>query len=341
LSAIQVPEDTPLPQAEAGSRQRGGGSAWPRYLLGRLIAVVALVVILLLITFLVVHIVPGDPARNVVGINGSAAQVQRVRLELGLTQPLTTQFVNYLGHLAQGNLGTSFITGQPVTVMIEQRLPVTAELASLALVIVLVIGLPLGILAGALQRRGRPRAAGPLFTAGTSLGGAMPEYIVGTALIFGVALTLRLLPVQGGSSPQHIILPAITVAFAPTAVFARLVRNETSAVLGQEYIMAALSKRLPTWRLYVTHVLPNVVTSTLTLGGLILVALLGGTVVTENVFNIPGIGTEIVTAILQSDYPAIQGIILVLGLLAIVITLAIDIVLGLVDPRMLSASWSR
>ena len=340
MSAIPVTKGALPPLVEAEPRRRRDGSAWPRYLLGRLIGVVALVIILVLITFLIVHLVPGNPARNVVGITASAAQVQRVQAELGLNQPLTVQLATYVEHLAKGNLGTSFVTGEPVTVMIGQRLPVTAELASLALVIVLVIGFPLGILVAALQRRGRPRVAGPMFTAGSSLGGAMPEYITGTALIFVVALGLRLLPVQGGPSPSQIIMPAIAVAFAPTASFARLVRNETSAVLGQEYIMTALSKRLPTWRLYLTHVLPNVVTSALTVGGLILVALLGGTVVTENVFNIPGIGTEIVQSILQSDYPAIQGIILVLGLLAIVITLAINIVLALVDPRTMSASWS-
>jgi peptide/nickel transport system permease protein len=339
--SVPVAQGAPGTLPGVPPRRSGGGSRWPRYLLGRLVSVVMLVAILILITFLIVHIVPGDPARNVLGITASAAQVQHVRQQLGLTQPLATQFLHYVGHLAQGNLGTSFVTSQPVTVMLRQRLPVTAELAGLALVIVLLVGFPLGILVGALQRRGRPRWAGSLFTAGASLGGAVPEYITGTVLIFVVALTFHLLPVQGGPSPRQIILPAIAVALAPTAVFARLVRNETSSVLGQEYIMTALSKRLPTWRLYGTHVLPNVVTSTLTLGGLILVALLGGTVITENVFNIPGIGTEIVQAILQSDYPAIQGIILVLGLLAIAITLAIDIVLGLVDPRTLSASWSR
>lgn len=324
---------------EAGARRRG--SPWPRYLPGRLVGVVVLAAILVVITFLIVHLVPGDPARNVLGINASAAQVQQVRRELGLTQPLVTQFGHYVSNLVSGNLGTSYVTSQPVDVMISQRLPVTAELAGLAVVFVILVGFPLGILIGSLQRSGRARWTGSVFTAGASLGGALPEYITGTILIFVMALTLHLLPVQGGTSLRQIILPVVSIAFAPAFVFARLVRNETAAVLSQEYITTAASKRLPTWRLYASHVLPNVVTSTLTLGGLLLVALLGGTVVTENVFNIPGLGTEIVQSILQNDYPAIQGIILVLGALAIVITLIVDIALGLIDPRTLVARRNR
>lgn len=315
--------------------RRTARSPWRSYLIDRLVGVVLLTVLLVVVTFLIVHLVPGDPARNVVGINGSAEQVAQVRQELGLTQPLDLQFIHYVGHLLQGDLGTSLVTSQPVSVMIGQRLPVTAELASLALMIVVIVGFPIGIVIGALKRRGRAKWAGSVFTVGASLGGAMPEYITGTILIYVVSLSLHLLPVQGGTSLSEITLPAVSVAFAPTAIFARLVRNETASVLNQEYITTALSKRLPSWRLYATHVLPNVVTSTLTLGGLLLVALLGGTVITENVFNIPGLGTEIVQAILQSDYPSVQGIILVLGALAIVITLAVDIVLGLVDPRTL------
>jgi peptide/nickel transport system permease protein len=299
-----------------------------------------LIAVLVVVTFLMVRLVPGDPARNLGGQTASPAAVQQIRVELGLTEPLGTQFIHYVRHLATGDLGTSFVTSQPVSLLISQRLPVTGELAGLAVLIVIAMAFPAGIVTAAIARNGRARRAGA-FTVATSLAGAMPEYITGTLLVLVVALTLRLLPVQGGRSPSEIVLPAISVALAPTAVFARLVRNETASVLEQEYITTARSKRLPTWRLYVSHVLPNVVTSTLTLGGLLFVALLGGTVVTETVFNMPGLGTEIVQAIQQSDYPAIQGIVLVLGLLAIAINLAVDVVLGVVDPRRLVAGRRR
>jgi peptide/nickel transport system permease protein len=339
MTAITVAEPAGPPRAEEDGRRRN--SPWLGYLARRVVGVVVLLAILIVITFLIVHLVPGDPARNVLGINASAAQVAQVRKELGLSDPLYTQFGHYLSQLLRGDLGTSYVTGQPVDTMIAQRLPVTAELAGLAVAFVLVIGFPLGIAIGSLQHRQRAPWTCTVFTMFASLGGALPEYITGTVLILAFALGLKLLPVQGSTSLRGIILPVIAIGFAPAFIFARLVRNETANVLSQEYITTAVSKRLPTWRLYASHVLPNVVTSTLTLGGLLLVALLGGTVVTENVFNIPGLGTEIVQAILQNDYPAIQGIILVLGAVAIAITLAVDVVLGLIDPRTLLARRSR
>jgi peptide/nickel transport system permease protein len=339
MTAITVAGPAGPPRAEGDGRRRN--SPWLGYLARRVVGVVVLLAILIVITFLIVHLVPGDPARNVLGINATAAQVAQVRKELGLSDPLYTQFGHYLSQLFSGNLGTSYVTGQPVDTMIAQRLPVTGELAGLAVAFVLVIGFPLGIAIGSLQHRQRAPWTGTVFTMFASLGGALPEYITGTVLILAFALGLKLLPVQGSTSLRGIILPVIAIGFAPAFIFARLVRNETANVLSQEYITTAVSKRLPTWRLYASHVLPNVVTSTLTLGGLLLVALLGGTVVTENVFNIPGLGTEIVQAILQNDYPAIQGIILVLGAVAIAITLAVDVVLGLIDPRTLLARRSR
>ncbi len=321
-------------------RTSGAAAKWLRYLRRRLIGVAAVLVSVLLLTFMIVHWVPGDPARNIVGITADPAAVQQVREELGLTQPLWEQFGHYVTNLFHGNLGTSFVDQQPVTDMLAQRLPLTAQLAVYALVIVMIVGFALGIAIGVLQRNQRGRGATATFTGGSSLVGAMPEYITGTLLIYVFALTLHLLPVQGGQGLKSMIMPAISVALAPTAVLARLVRNETVSVLSQEYLMTATSKRLPWPRLLFRHVVPNVVTSTLTLGGLLLVALLGGTVITENVFNIAGLGTEIVQAILQSDYPAVQGIILVLGVIAVLVNLAVDIALGLLDPRVLAREQS-
>jgi len=266
--------------------------------------------------------------------------VEQVRAQLGLDQPLWQQFGHYLANLARGDLGTSFVTQQPVTEMLAQRLPLTAQLAVYALIIVVVVGFAVGIAVGVLQRNQRGRGVTTSFTGGSSLVGAMPEYITGTLLIYLFALTLHLFPVQGGQGFKSMVMPAVSVALAPTAVLARLVRNETVSVLSQEYMMTATSKRLPLRRLLLRHLVPNVVTSTLTLGGLLLVALLGGTVITENVFNIAGLGTEIVQAILQSDYPTVQGIILVLGVLAVAINLTVDIALGLLDPRVLTREHS-
>lgn len=315
-------------------------SMWVRYLGRRLLGILAVIVVIVMLTFMMVRWVPGDPARLIGGINATADQVAGIRDRLGLTRPLLDQFGHFVAGLFRGDLGSSFVNNQPVTDMLRQRLPLTAELAVSGLLIVLVIGFPLGIAAGNLQRQGRGKAYTGPFTVGSSLLGALPEYITGTLLIYVFSLTLHLLPVQGGDGFRSMILPAISVGLAPTAVFARLVRNETLAVLAQDYMTTAASKRISRIRLLLRHVLPNVVTSTLTLGGLLLVALLGGTVITENVFNISGVGTEVVAAILQSDYPSVQGIILLLGVIAVLINLAVDIALGVLDPRVLNQRTS-
>lgn len=320
--------------APDGAR-RAAVALWARYLGGRLAGAVAVLAVVAVATFLIVRLVPGDPARNIAGITARPGEVARVRQQLGLTGSVWQQFGRYTSGLVRGNLGTSFVDHQPISQLIAQRLSLTAQLAAGALAVVLVIGFPLGIIAGWLQHHGRARVFGTGVTAVSSLAGAMPEYITGTLLIFVFALTLHLLPVQGGAGFTGMLMPALAVGLAPAAVFARLVRNETVTVLSQEYIATAMSKRLPALRLAVRHVLPNVATSTLTLGGLLLVALLGGTVITENVFNISGLGTGIVQSILHADYPAVQGILLVLAVIAVVINLAVDIALGLLDPRVL------
>lgn len=333
LSEAHVP-DTSYP-SRPGRRPR---SPWFAFLLRRAASIVGVVASLIVFTFLIVQLVPGDPARNLLGVTASADQVAAVRKQLGLSQPIVQQFGDYVSKLFSGDLGASFVTSQPVTELLQQRLAVTAQLVALALVLVTVIGFSLGMLVAAVTGSARWNWLSSTFTAATSVSGAMPEYIIGTVLIYVFALTLHVLPAQGGVGFTGLILPAVSVAFAPTAVLARLVRNETLAILSREYIAAATSKRLSRRRLYLRHVLPNVVTSTLTLSGLLLVALLGGTLITENVFNIPGLGTEITQSILQSDYPAIQGVILILGLIAVLITLVIDLLLALLDPRTLSGA---
>ena len=311
---------------------------WLRYLAGRLAGVLAIVVVLLLLTFLLVQFVPGDPARSIVGVTATQDQVDVVRQQLHLDDPFLSQAGSYVSGIVHGDLGTSFTTQQPVVEMIAQRLPLTAEVAVGGLIVVVVIGFPLGLAIGFLERSGRGRRTASVFTAVTSVVGALPEYITGTLLIFVFALTLRLLPAQGGGSFEGLLLPALAVGLAPSVVMARIVRNETRSVLGEEYISTARGKRISTGRLLLAHVFPNVVTSTLTLGGLLLIALLGGTVIVENVFNIAGLGTQIVQAVFASDYPSIQGIILVLGVLAALVSLTIDIVLGILDPRVLQTN---
>lgn len=309
---------------------------WLAYLARRLLGVLALAGALVVLTFLLVQAVPGDPARNIVGIGGSPEQLATVRRQLGLDRPILEQFQAYMSGLLRGDLGHSFVTGQPVSQMLGDRLPVTIVLASLSLIVVMVVGFSTGMTIAAVQDRSRGRKIDLPFTIGTSLVGATPGYITALVLVLIFPLWLGWLPVQGGESADGMILPTLALAVGPAAVVARLVRNEATSILREEYVVAAISKRLPAWRLYLVHVAPNVLTSTLTLGGLILVSMLGSAVVVESVFNIAGIGGAAVQAVQQSDYPAIQGVVLALGLCAIAISLAIDIVLGILDPRTLT-----
>ncbi|MGX1701193.1 ABC transporter permease [Microbacterium sp. NPDC055357] len=315
------------------TRVRRGSGAWPRYIAGRLLSSVMVLVALALLAFLVVRLVPGDPAVAVLGLNATPDQLERVREQLGLNLPWYSQLLDYFGGLLTGDLGQSFRTNMPVADMIGQRLPVTAALTFGGVIVVLVFGIPLGLAVGMAQAR-RSREGG-VFSAAMSFVGAIPEYIMGTALILVLGLWLRVLPIQGGGGIAGYIMPSLAVGLAAAAVMARIVRNETRSVMTQEYMMAARAKRLPQRRLVLFHVLPNVVTSSLTLGGLLIISLLGGAVITENVFNLPGLGTEVVQAISKSDYPTIQGIILTLGVLAVLTTLVIDVILGILDPRVM------
>lgn len=324
----------PFPDTRGGST--GRAHLWTRYLLGRLGGLLGIVVALLALTFLLVHFVPGDPARNIVGVTATQQQVAVVRDQLGLNDPFLVQAWHYVSHLVRGDLGNSFVTQQPVSQMIGQRLPLTAGVAVGGLLVVLIIGFPIGIAVSLAERRGGGRVASGIYNTTAGLVGAFPEYITGTLLIIIFSLTLHWLPAQGGVGVTGLLLPSIAVGLAPAAAISRIIRNETRAVLGQEYIATARSKRISTARLLRGHVLPNVTTSALTLGGILLVALLGGTVIVENVFDLPGLGTQIVQSIISSDYPSIQGIILTLGVLAALVNLVIDILLGLLDPRVLN-----
>ncbi|MFE0804677.1 ABC transporter permease [Streptomyces sp. NPDC058812] len=325
----------PAPETE---KEKGAAARpWAVFLLRRLTGLFAVLATLVLVTFLLVQLVPGDPARAVAGTDAGPQEIAVLRHEMGLDQSLPSQFAAYLGGLLNGDLGTSFQTRQPVTDVIAERLPFTAQLAFLSIAAVLLLSVPLGM-AWAVATRGgrRPRLDGAL-TFATGLVSAVPEYVLGTLLVLVLAIWVPLLPAAGAASLSAMVLPVTAIALPGTCVMARVVRRETAGVLRQDYLRTARGKRLPATALYVRHALPNLLTGTLTLGGLSLVALLGGTVIVESVFAWPGIGTRVVQAILARDYPVIQGIVLVLGLLAALVNLLVDVLLGLLDPRTLTA----
>lgn len=311
-------------------------SPWVGFVLRRLLSLVVITVALVFASFAMVHLVPGDPALAAIGIGGSRDQLAAVRHELGLDLPITTQLVNYWVNLLHGNLGISFATHVPVAEVISQRIGYSIQLAVVSLALVLILSVPIGMVAGALTRDNRHRLTEIAFTSTTSVVGSIPEYLAGTFLAFVFAVVLNILPVGGGEGWASLVLPTLAISLRPIAIVARIVRVETLNVLAMDYIRTARSKRLPDRLIYLRHALPNVLTAALTVGGLLFAGLIGGAVVVENVFARPGLGTALTGAVLARDYPLIQGIILVLGLMVVLVNTIVDLSLAIVDPRSLT-----
>lgn len=309
---------------------------WRRFLRARLIRLAFVLVALTVLTFLMVHLAPGDPARLVAGMDADEQAVQAARVRLGLDQSLANQFLDYVGGLLRGDMGTSFATNQPVTAEIGQKIGPTAELAFIGMGLILLVGLPMGIFGGVVTRNGG-RLFEVVFSSGTGAMAAIPQYLIATFLAFFFAVTWQLFPVAGAGTLNAAILPAVAIAVRPSAAIARLVRVRTLEVLESPYIRAARSKRLPTRKLYMRHVFPNSITTMLAMGGVLFASLIGGAVIVEQVFARPGLGTSLVHSVLTGDYPVVQGIVLLLGFSVVIVNAFVDILLGLVDPRTLEA----
>ncbi|WP_328453983.1 MULTISPECIES: ABC transporter permease [unclassified Amycolatopsis] len=315
--------------APAGLR----GSPWPAFAGRRLARFAVSLWVLITAAFLMIHLVPGDPVRAALGMTAPAELVRARRAELGLDDPLWTQYGHYLHGLVTGNFGTSMASGQPVTQVIGDRLPATLQLAALAFVVVILVAVPVGVCFAVLTRGGRRRGTELGFTSGSVLLAAIPDFLLAVGLVAVLAVGLGWFPVAGGDGPGAYVLPVAALTIGPAAVLARIVRVELLSVLGADFVRTARAKRLPARLVYVRHALPNALTATLTLGGLMLTGLVAGTVLVENVFAWPGLGSTIVQSILQKDYPLVQGIVLVYGVGVLLVNLLVDVVLGLLDPR--------
>jgi peptide/nickel transport system permease protein len=311
---------------------------WAAFVFRRTLALVLVLVAIVVLTFLMVRIIPGDPAQNLAGDHGTPQQIQAIRHQLRLDRPLPVQFEIYVSGLVRGDLGESYFQATPVSTIIRERIWTSLQLALAALIVVLVVSIPLGIALGAFTRESRHTRSELAFTAVTSVMGALPEFLTATLLVFIFAVTLRWLPVAGSNTPQALVLPLLAVVLRPIAILTRIVRVETHDTLASEFVRTARGKRLPKRILYRRHVLPHVVTAALTVGGLLFSGLIGGAVVVENIFARPGLGTELVQAVLTRDYPVVQGIVLVLGVTVVIVNAIVDMALALIDPRSLSGT---
>ncbi|WP_081903566.1 ABC transporter permease [Microbispora rosea] len=289
--------------------------------------------ILVTASFLMIHLIPGDPVRAALGPTAPADLVLTRTRELGLLDPLWRQYADYLVHLFHGELGTSITSRLPVSETIAQRLPATAQLAVAAFVLSMLIAVPLGVVMAVLTRRGRRRRTELAFTGTNIVLGAIPDFLFGVGLVYLLAVQTHLFPVAGRDGLDSYVLPVLALAIGPAAVLSRIVRVEMLAVMEADYIRTARAKRLTPVRIHLLHALPNAVTATLTLGGLLLSSLVAGTVLVENVFAWPGLGSTIVSSITTKDYPLVQGTVLVYGVGVLLINTLVDVVLALLDPR--------
>jgi peptide/nickel transport system permease protein len=309
------------------------GSPWVRFAVRRAVRLLVALWVLLTAAFLMIHLVPGDPVRAALGAAAPHDLVEARRHALGLDDPLLVQYVHYLQGLARGDLGSSMTSGLPVTQVIGDRLPATLQLAGLAFLAAMLLAVPVGLGMAVLTRGGRRPRVELGFTTATVLVGAVPEFLVAVGLVLIFAVNLGWFPVAGSTGAASLVLPVAALAIGPAAVLARIIRVEVLAVLGADFVRTARAKRLPPWRIHLLHVLPNALTASLTLGGLLLGALVAGTVLVENVFAWPGLGSTIVSSILAKDYPMVQAVVLVYGVAVLLVNLVVDVLLGVLDPR--------
>ncbi len=304
-----------------------------RFLVRRLGRLAASMLGLLTISFAMIHVIPGDPVRAALGPQASASLVEQRRAELGLDKPILEQYLDYVTGIFTGDLGTSLVSNLPVSQIIADRLPNSAQLAGIAFVVIMGLAVPLGMLAAVLTRDGRGRTTELVFQGTTGVLAVVPGFVLGVALVYLFAVELGWFPVAGQTGPESYVLPVAALSIGSIAALARIVRAETLDVLGEDYMRTARGKRLPARLEYLRHALPNMLTSTVTIGGLLLGGLVGGAVLVEIVFAWPGLGVVAVSSVTQQDFALAQAIMVVLGAAVLVANLAVDLILGFLDPR--------
>ncbi len=298
-------------------------------MLKRLLGTIPVIFGVLLLTFVLVHSIPGDPVEVMLGESATSADREVLRQNLGLDEPLPIQFFQYVAKVAQGDLGVSIHSKKPIVDLLAERLPATMKLAALALMIAISIGVPLGIVA-ALKV---DRWADNLATVLSLTVSAMPHFWLGPLLMMVFALWLGLLPVSGMDANTSIILPALTLGFGLTAILTRMTRASMLEVLHEDFIRTARAKGMPEKTVILKHALRAALLPIVTVLGLQLGSLLAGTVITETLFAWDGIGRLLVESIEKRDYPVTQACVLVIALTYVFVNLLTDIIYTRIDPR--------
>jgi peptide/nickel transport system permease protein len=308
------------------------------YVLKRVLATIPVMVIVAVIVFALLRLAPGDPAAVIAGDYATAADIERIRTQLGLNDPLHVQLWRWGVQLAQGDLGQAIFSRKPVSELIGQRIEPTLLLSLTTIVFSVLVAVPLGTIAA-----WKAGSAVDRFVMIFSVGGfSIPVFVLGYILIYLLAMKANILPVQGYKSPftdgvgpflLHIILPTLTLSVIFIALIARMTRASVMEVLQEDYVRTARAKGQSEVRILLRHALRNAAVPIVTVIGIGIALLIGGVVVTESVYNIPGLGRLVLDAVLARDYPVIQGLILFFSLIYILINLLIDLSYTLFDPR--------
>ncbi|MGL6112834.1 MAG: ABC transporter permease [Rubrivivax sp.] len=307
------------------------------YLGRRVLSTIPVVLIVAVLIFMMLRLTPGDPASIIAGDAATSADVAEIRAKLGLSGSIVSQFFIWIGHVFQGDFGESFFYKKTVASLIADRLEPTLALSILTIILATVIAVPLGTLAAYKQGSWLDRGVMGLSVAGFSV----PVFVIGYVLIYVFALKLGWFPVQGYQRLSagfwgflhRLILPASALAIVFIALLARMTRTSVLEVLNEDYVRTARAKGLPNLKVLVFHALRNAAVPIVTVIGISIATLLGGVVVTESVFNIPGLGRLTVDAVLARDYPTVQAVILLFALAYVVINLIIDLLYTVLDPR--------
>jgi len=307
------------------------------YLLRRVLAVIPVMLVVATVTFVLIHLAPGDPASIIAGPDATPDNVARLRHQLGLDESLPAQLFRWYGRLLRGDLGDSIFLRRPVTEAIVERLEPTVLLTSWATLIAVLLGVPAGIVSA----RYHNSAVDQSFMGLALVGLSIPNFLLGLLMILVFGVWLRWLPVAGyvpldmGLWPnaRSLLMPAVALGLVQSALIARITRSSMLDVLREQYILASRAKGLAERAVVYKHALKNAIIPTLTVIGITFAILVGGAVVIETVFNIPGLGRLIISAVLRRDYPVIQGVVLVIAVTYTLINLAVDLVYLTLDPR--------
>jgi peptide/nickel transport system permease protein len=308
-----------------------------KYIFRRLLLLLPVMLVVGIVVFSIVHLTPGDPAAVILGADATPEQVERLRRELGLDQPIHIQFINWFTNVLRGDLGTSLFLGQPVSQALLSRAEPTGLLTLYALAIAILIGVPSGIVAAVKQNSLVDRA----LMVFAITGAAVPNFFLGILFILIFAVTLRWLPSGGYENitvdpVQHfrtMIMPAVALGLSSAGLLARLVRSSMLDVLREDYVRTAMAKGVAFRTMVTRHALRNALIPAVTVIGYSLGTLLGGAVVTETVFTIPGMGRLVVQSVLRRDFPVIQGAVLIIAGFYVLANLLVDVLYVYIDPR--------